>query len=318
MSPSFTTPVTIVPLQEPPGYHQQWFTLGSCFSENIGRRLTQAGFNTCVNPFGVLFNPLSISRSVKRLLGNTLVAEKELFLHGSVWNHYDFSNLHSGVDRQTTLLEMNKAITDASEQFQQAGVLMITFGTSWIYEARQTGEVVANCHKLPANQFIRRRLTMNEIVDEYSKLLSTLPSGMRVIFTVSPVRHWKDGAHENTLSKSVLHLAIDELINLFPSYAYFPAYELVLDELRDYRFFTDDMVHPSDLAVDYVWQQFINFGFSTHTRTIIREVEDFRRMQQHRSIHPDSDEHKAFLRKRELQQEELIKKYPFLTLSTDK
>ncbi len=314
MNTSFTTPVAIVPLQEPLGYHQQWFTLGSCFSEHMGRRLTNAGFDITVNPFGVLFNPLSISRSVKRLLSKTQVAEDQLFAHGSVWNHFEFSNLYSGVDKQTTLLQMNEAITKASEQFREAGVLLLTFGTSWIYELQQSGEVVANCHKLPANRFIRRRLTVAEIVTEYSQLLSDLPAGLRVVFTVSPVRHWKDGAHENTLSKSVLHLAIDELTSLFPSTGYFPAYELVLDELRDYRFFTDDMVHPSDLAVDYVWQQFVNFSFTTYTRTIIREVEHFRRMQQHRSIHPGSDEHQAFIRKTELQQEALSKRYPFLKL----
>jgi len=209
---------------------------------------------------------------------------------------------------------MNERIANASGLLQTAGVLLLTFGTSWIYEHKETKELVANCHKLPGAQFIRRRLTVDEIVNEYAQVLPGLPKALKVIFTVSPVRHWKDGAHENTLSKSVLHLAIDELQRVFPSTGYFPAYELVIDELRDYRFFNDDMVHPSDLAVDYVWQQFINYGFTTDTRTIIREVEHFRRMEQHRSLHPDSDENQAFIRKTELQKEVLLKRYPYLKL----
>lgn len=318
MNPTFTTSVAIVPLQEPPGYHQQWFTLGSCFSEHMGHRLSKAGFRTCVNPLGVLFNPLSISSAIRRICINKPVTEDELFQQGSVWNHFDFSNLHSGVDKIKTLVQMNKAITESSELLLSSGVLLITFGTSWVYEHRQTGKIVANCHKLPANRFNRRRLTVDEIVDEYSLLLTSLPENLKIVFTVSPVRHWKDGAHENTLSKSVLHLAIDKLTSLFNSCTYFPAYELVLDELRDYRFFNDDMVHPSDLAIDYVWQQFVNYAFSPSTRTIIREVELFRQMQNHRSIHPESEEHKAFLRKTELQGEALQKKYPFLQLLPDK
>lgn len=314
MNPTFTTPVTIAPLQEPLGYHQQWFALGSCFSEHMGRRLHHAGFRVGINPFGVLFNPLSISRSITRLLHARSVMEEELFFYGSVWNHFQFSNLHSGIDKEQTLNHMNERIANASGLLQTAGVLLLTFGTSWIYEHKETKELVANCHKLPGAQFIRRRLTVDEIVNEYAQVLPGLPKALKVIFTVSPVRHWKDGAHENTLSKSVLHLAIDELQRVFPSTGYFPAYELVIDELRDYRFFNDDMVHPSDLAVDYVWQQFINYGFTTDTRTIIREVEHFRRMEQHRSLHPDSDENQAFIRKTELQKEVLLKRYPYLKL----
>jgi hypothetical protein len=317
MNPTFTTSVAIVPLQEPLGYHQQWFALGSCFSGNMGRRLSLAGFHTCINPFGVLFNPFSISASIQRLRDTKLVTEEELFMQGSVWNHFDFSNLHSGVDKSVTLQQMNKAITQSSEKLQSSGVLLITFGTSWVYESKLTGRIVANCHKLPANRFNRRRLTVDEIVNEYSQLIASLPEDLKIVFTVSPVRHWKDGAHENTLSKSILHLAVDELISRFSSCTYFPAYELVLDELRDYRFFNDDMVHPSDLAIDFVWQQFVSYGFSPQTRTIIREAEHFRQMQNHRSIHPESDEHKAFIRKTELQREALLKRYPFLNLRAD-
>jgi hypothetical protein len=314
MNVSFTTPVTIEPLQEPTGYHQQWFTLGSCFSEHIGQRLQNAGFNLCANPFGVLFNPLSISVSIRNLIEKKLIDDDELFLNGSLWNHFGFSNLYSGIDKELTVKRMNEQILSASEQFQSAGVLLITFGTSWIFELKDSGTVVANCHKLPGTLFKRRRLSVDEIVKDYSVLMSELPKGMKVIFTVSPVRHWKDGAHENTLSKSVLHLAISELQRLFPDIAYFPAYEIVMDELRDYRFFNNDMIHPSELAIDYIWQQFTHFGFTTDTRSIINEVEQLRQMQNHRPIHPKTVEHRAFIRKADLQKEMLLKRYPFLNL----
>lgn len=314
MSISFTTPVTIDPLPEPTGYHQKWFTLGSCFSEHIGQRLRNAGFSLCTNPFGVLFNPLSISISIRNLLEKKLVVDDELFQNGSLWNHFNFSNLFSGVDKKLTLEQMNEQIVIASEQFLSTGVLLLTFGTSWIFERKDSGAVVANCHKLPGSHFNRRRLTIDEIVKDYSLLLPELPKGVKVIFTVSPVRHWKDGAHDNTLSKSVLHLAIDELQRLFPTIAYFPAYEIVMDELRDYRFFNSDMIHPSDMAVDFIWQQFTHFGFTPDTRTIISEVEQFRQMQSHRPIHPETDEHLAFINKIEFKKELLLNQYPYLIL----
>jgi len=315
METSFTTQVAIHPLKEPMGYPDNWMSLGSCFAENIGQKLRNAGFNTCLNPFGVLFNPLSIEKAIRRLIENKPVGEEELFQYGSLWNHFQFSNLHSGTDRASTLQSMNESIAKATTFLNSTNVLMLTFGTAWIYETTTGGEVVANCHKLSNVNFTRRRLSVAEIVKTYTSLINDLPEEIRIVLTVSPVRHWKDGAHENTLSKSTLHLAVDELIHLFPdSLAYFPAYEIIIDELRDYRFYKEDMVHPSDQAVNYVWNKFTKWGFLSDSRSVIEEVEQFRSMENHRSIHPESQEHKAFINKTKHLRLKLIKRYPYLHL----
>lgn len=314
MDTSFTTKVTIVPLQEPLGYDQQWLTLGSCFSDNIGRRLERAGFTTCMNPFGVLFNPRSISLALRRIISGKEIRADELFQQGSVWNHFAFSNLHSSYTPESTLEGMNRSINKAVDQYKHTRVLILTFGTAWVYEDNLSGEVVANCHKLPADRFRRRKLSVDEIVADYTALFQELPTDMRIILTVSPVRHWKDGAHENTLSKSILQLAVDELATRFSGVHYFPAYELLIDELRDYRFYNDDMIHPSDRAIDYIWQSFARFAFSETTRLISNEVENYRLMENHRSIHPDSEENLAFKRKTAQRREELLHSYPFLHL----
>lgn len=315
METSFTTKVAITPLNEPMGYQDNCLSLGSCFAENIGHKLSNAGFNTCLNPFGVLFNPLSIANTLRRIIANVPVVEEELFQYGSLWNHYQFSNLHSGVDRLATLQAMNKQLAEASAFFKNTSVLMLTFGTAWIYEVKESGEVVANCHKLPADTFIRRRLTVAEIVEIYTKFISELPEGLRIILTVSPVRHWKDGSHENTISKSTLHLAIGELVNLFPSVvAYFPAFELVMDELRDYRFFDDDMVHPSNLAIRIIWERYKQFAYSEETRKMIFRVEKYKMMLTHRPIHPESREYKLFQDKVSQERQSLLTDFPFLTI----
>lgn len=314
MDGTLSTKVTIRPLTESPGYHDKWMSLGSCFSDTIGTRLQQAGFSVCRNPFGVLFNPFSISSALKRLINNRSVTADELFQYGSLWNHFQFSNLYSGINLQHTISEMNNRITAAAEFLTNTSVLMITFGTSWIYEDKLSGTVVANCHKLPGNRFIRRRLTIAEIVNDFSELMHTLPGNQCVIFTVSPVRHWKDGAHENTLSKATLHLAIDELTRQFSNAVYFPAYELVIDEFRDYRFYKEDMVHPTDVAVSLVWSRFTEFCFTTDTIEIAKKAEQYHRMDAHTSIHPETPEHQEFLVAKENYRNQLISQYPFLQL----
>ena len=313
MEQSFTTKVTILPLQEPLGYNHNWLTLGSCFSEHIGDRLKQSGFSICQNPFGVLFNPRSISLSIRKLMSGELIKHAELFQTGSIWNHFSFSNLYSGVDTDEVINTMNQQLQQAKSHLQSTSVLMLTFGTAWIYEEKESGRVVANCHKLPAQRFNRRRLTVSEIVDDFTDLINQLPAGIKIVFTVSPVRHWKDGAYENTLSKSILHLAIDELTTLFSNSVYFPAYELVVDELRDYRFYTEDMVHPTPQAAHYIWKKFSDWCFSSDTKEVIKKTEHYHLLKNHRPIHPGSMEYFQFLQKTEDEKISLLKEYPFLT-----
>lgn len=307
----FRTPVTLPVSTTKIGYADCILTLGSCFSEHMGSRLQRAAFDVLSNPLGVLYNPSSISSTLRRLHENRAFKKDEFFQTGSIWNHFDSSNLLSGSDLKLTLTQLNSRVEEGHNILRKADVLMLTFGTSWVYES--DGRVVANCHKLPAAQFSRRRLTVEEIVEDYRDLFNQIKSNsLQVVLTVSPIRHWKDGAHENTLSKSILHLAVDQLCREFEFVHYFPAYEIVLDELRDYRFFASDMLHPSDDAIQYIWEAFVNTFIAEEDQQLMTRINQFRSQQEHRSLHPDTPEDLLFRSRLETQRTELIGLHPFL------
>ena len=309
----FRTIVNIESSASPIHYQDGIMTLGSCFSENIGRKLQTAYFDVDVNPFGVLFTPVSVAKSIQLMIDNKQFSADDLFHQGSLYYSFAHSSLFSGSNAEEVLARMNQRMEVAVDNLQKARFLLITFGTAWVYEYE--GEVVSNCHKLPASTFQRRRLTVAEIVSNYKQLIQTLKiqfPELRLVFTVSPIRHWKDGAHENNLSKSILHLAVEELQHLFSFVSYFPAYEIQLDELRDYRFFSPDMFHPSEVAVEYIWKRFGEVYFSTDTQKLLYRLEKIAMQINHRSIHPDSEEHRKFLNQLERQKSELVKEYPFL------
>jgi len=312
----FRTIIEIEPSKQKISYENQLITIGSCFSENIGQRLKNAYFQVDSNPFGVLFNPVSIKNSLDILLEKKLFTENDIFKNGSLWSSFSHSTLFSSVDQTECLAKINNRIEAAINHIQQADYLLITFGTAWVYLLKETGELVSNCHKLPSNNFIRKRLTIEEIVEAYAVLLKKLHQlnpDLRIIFTVSPIRHWKDGAHANNISKSILHLAIAALREKYDFIDYFPAYEIQLDELRDYRFYATDMFHPSDTAIDYIWKRFSETYFSEETLLIKTELEQLNAQLNHRSINPDSQEHIAFIQSLERKKMLLAQKYPFLS-----
>lgn len=312
----FRTEVEISPAKNQISYKNQLLTLGSCFSDNIGQRLNNAFFQVDINPFGVLFNPISIKNSLGILVNEELLSESDLFKHGSLWSSFSHSTLFSSVDKSECLNNINLRIKTASAYLREANFLLLTFGTAWVYELITTGAVVANCHKLPANNFVRKRLTVEDIVTVYSdllKLIHQLNPGLQVVFTVSPIRHWKEGAHDNNLSKSILLIAIEQLNKQFNFTDYFPAYEIQMDELRDYRFYAADMLHPSETAIDYIWEKFSQAYFTTETMQIKTDLEQFRASMNHRPIHVASQEHKLFVQSHEKKKKELILKYPFLS-----
>lgn len=233
--------------------------LGSCFAENIGKKLNDAFFQVDVNPFGVLYNPVSIRNSIQLLLENKLFTQEAIFENKGLWQSFSHSSQFSDTNKEKCLTNINKRFESAFDFFNKTDFLLITFGTAWVFEDRKSGNVVSNCHKLPANCFNRRRLTVDEIVADYSTLITELKiklPNLRILFSVSPIRHWKDGAHENNISKSTLLLAVEALQQNFYQVDYFPAYEIQIDELRDYRFCAVDMQHPSEVAVDYIWSRF--------------------------------------------------------------
>lgn len=311
----FRTVVEINPYPEKITYESNIMTLGSCFSEHIGKKLQNAFFQTDVNPFGVLFNPVSIRNSINLLLENKNFTENDIFQHGSLWKSFHHSSLFSANTPEECLLKMNLRARKGMENLAKADFLLITLGTAWVFEHIETKEIVSNCHKLPASRFVRRRLSVQEIVGECIALLHKLKilyPNLKIIFTVSPIRHWKDGAHENNLSKSTLLLAVESIQKLFQNVTYFPAYEILLDELRDYRFFATDMLHPSELAIDYIWQRFSETYFSQKTNQLRKRLEQLSDQMAHRPIHPESIEHSYFIYNLQQQKSQLKTEFPFL------
>ncbi|WP_289226589.1 GSCFA domain-containing protein, partial [uncultured Bacteroides sp.] len=223
--------------------------LGSCFAAEMGERLLNIKFRCNVNPYGVIYNPLSISVALREIEAGKSYGTEELFLFRELWHSPMHHGEFSSSDKEKVLENINTRLREAHAAFSQLDYLLLTFGTAWVYESKESGRVVSNCHKQPEAKFTRRKLSVDEIVFDYRNLLSDVlvrNPKLKVLFTVSPIRHVRDGLHANNLSKATLLLAVEQLQTLFPEHAfYFPAYELLLDELRDYRFYADDMAHPS-------------------------------------------------------------------------
>lgn len=264
------------------------FVLGSCFADNIGGKMVDLGFDVCVNPFGTIYNPVSVCNSIARLTSGIPFTEDECVPMGAGSDLICSFSHHTSFARRTDdefLNVANACLEEASRRWKAATKVIITLGTAWIYEYTRSGEVVSNCLKINAKEFTRRRLTVRETTTLLMNMVARHPD-KEFIFTVSPIRHLKDGAHGNQLSKSTLLLALDEVIAKFPERCeYFPAYEIVLDELRDYRFYAPDMVHPSEQAVDYLWTRFAAFAVpSAEFPELEARRKEFLRSR-HRPIH---------------------------------
>ena len=256
MMPNLTTPVIVPQLPFNVDYSTGIVSLGSCFADEIGARLQEGDFHVELNPFGALYNPASIAAAVRRLMEDREIGMEDLVEHEGLWHSWHHHGSFSRTTPEETLAACNGRIQQAHKALKEASMLMVTFGTAWVFE--KEGEIVANCHKLPPQMFVRRRMTVEEIVALWQPLLqelSTYYPKLNVLFTVSPIRHMADGAHGNQLSKSTLLLAVDELVRNTRCH-YFPSYEIVLDELRDYRFYDEKMTHPTSVAVDVVWERF--------------------------------------------------------------
>ncbi|MFA6644001.1 MAG: GSCFA domain-containing protein [Bacteroidales bacterium] len=295
---------------------------GSCFSENIGIRLQQSKFNVDVNPFGILYNPMSVSSSIRRLLDKTEFTESDLVFGNEMYHSFMHHGNFSDTDKDICLKNISDRFNKASDFIEKTDLLLITFGTAYVYRLNQSVEearndVVSNCHKFPADNFVRARLTVEEITEDWINLITVLKSvnpNLKFIFTVSPIRHWKDGAHENQISKSILHIAIDKLIsNFIDDMYYFPAYEIMIDELRDYRFYEEDMNHPSSFAVDYIWKQFSKTYFTDITMTINKEWGQIMKAVNHKPLFPATSSYRNFLKKTVSNMNDFALKYPFLS-----
>lgn len=294
------------------GYPEAVFLTGSCFAENISVKFREAGFRIDVNPFGILYNPASISQSIRQLMEEKTFTAEDLFQEQGIYHSFSHHSRFSGGDPERMLAEINLRVKTSGAFLRESKVWIITFGTAYAYRLKSTGDTVANCHKLPDRHFTRKRLEIAGIVSDFEDLIREVRSfnpSVKIVFTVSPIRHWKEGAHENQLSKSILLLATDQLVKNHPDCFYFPSYELLLDDLRDYRFYAADMLHPSAQAVGYIWEKFSAHCFDEETRGCIREWIDIRKALDHKPLNPDSDTHKAFRERAEEREKIFLKKH---------
>ncbi len=309
----FTTPVDIPHACKEITYQDKILLLGSCFADNITKHLQSAFFQVSSNPFGTLYNPASIARCLQ-LLQQThdasparVASSIPLTRHNGLWHSMLHHGEFSANNKDDLMLRISQSLEQGAEHLSNANVLILTFGTAWVYE--QNGAVVSNCHKIPASQFNRRCLSVMEILNLCHTILQLpLLQDKHIIFTVSPIRHLNDGLHANQLSKSVLLLSIDQLIsnlqnsppnpsNIIPTSCldYFPAYEILLDELRDYRFYADDMLHPSEKAVEYIWERFTQTYFSSDTLKDMQSLQKLYASLHHTPLHPDTADCQRFL-----------------------
>lgn len=289
------TSVNISPSEKKIGYKDKILLLGSCFADNIGAKFAEHYFQNTINPYGTLYNPASIAKAVLDI--GYRISDIGLVEHKTLWHSLAHHGSFSHMDKEILIQRCEDANRLMNNALNTATTIIVTFGTAWVYEYE--GQVVANCHKLPANRFAHRSMTVNEIVALWQPIVASMPD-KQWIFTVSPIRHIKDGLHANQLSKAILLQAIDQLCRLSTrchQLSYFPAYEIMLDELRDYRFYAEDMVHPSSVAVDYIWQRFVETYMTMDTQNEMRTLHQLWRDRQHRFLHPDSLEAHTFQEK---------------------
>lgn len=270
------------------------FALGSCFAERISERLSRAKFAVTSNPFGVLFNPTSIAKALERLADSRAFAVCDIREGREGYFSFEAHSSLDGRSQTEIFANLNQAVAQGSKALREADWVIMTFGTAWIYE--REGRVVANCHKQPASEFSRRRLSVEEIVEMYGQLFDGVLRDKQVILTVSPVRHLGDGLQENSVSKAILRLAVEELCERYENVYYFPSFEIVMDDLRDYRYYAEDMAHPSKVAVDYVWERFCEYALSQRALQLLPRIEQIVRAAEHRPFNPNGEQHKAFCR----------------------
>ncbi|ASV32687.1 GSCFA domain-containing protein [Maribacter cobaltidurans] len=315
------TQISLEPASGQIDYSSRILLLGSCFSENIGKKLEYYKFQTFQNPFGILFHPLAIENLVQRTIEGKAYQQDEIFERDGIWRCFDaHSELSSGF-KEELLKGLNDAIFHTAKALKESSHIIITLGTSWVYEHKERNAIVANCHKVPQKDFAKKLLSPAEIelsLQNVMALIQKVNPNAQIIFTISPVRHIKDGFVENQRSKAHLITAIHSVLSSraqSKELAYFPSYEILMDELRDYRFYEKDMVHPNELAVDYIWEKFSKVFISEASLETMQEVKSIRQGMAHRPFIPDSEKHQLFLKNLKNRIKELQKKLPFIDFS---
>ena len=280
-------------------YNARLVLIGSCFSENISHKLAYYKFNTFSNPFGILFNPIAIENLITNAINEKKYSEKDVFQLNERFHCFDAHSDLSAANSTELLQNLHLAIETTHQQLKTASHLIITLGTAWVYRFIETDKIVGNCHKIPQKKFLKELLTVDEItasLDNITALLKAFNPKVNIIFTVSPVRHLKDGFIENSQSKASLLTAIHQIVNKRDQIYYFPSYEIMLDDLRDYRFYNNDMLHPNETAIQYIWEQFQKVWISENTMLTMKKVETIQKGLTHKPFNENSDQHQLFLK----------------------
>lgn len=296
-------------------------TIGSCFSDNIGNLLKINKFNTLINPFGILYNPISIKQCIEKIIEKCNFKENDLIFYQEIWHSFYHHGKFSGENKAEVLRKINTSISESHKTLNQVDYLLVTFGSSYVYKYLENNLIVANCHKIPQKRFSQEMLKLNEIFKEWQLLIEIIKSfnpQIKIIFTVSPIRYLKYGNEMNSISKATLILLISQLKNTFDNIDYFPAYEIFMDDLRDYRFYKDDMIHPSEEGIKYVWQKFCEIYFKKETMDILEKVKSINLSLNHRPIHPQSLEHKKFINLQLEKINQINQRYPQLDFDCEK
>lgn len=295
-------------------YDSNIFLLGSCFSENIGNKLSHFKFQSIQNPFGILFHPKAIETLITNAVNQKVYSSEDVFLQNEVWHSFDVHSSLSSENDKSLLKKINSAISVTNKKLKEASHIIITLGTSWVYRFIETDTIVANCHKIPQKKFLKELLTVDEITKILSTILVLLKSinkNIHITFTVSPIRHLKDGFVENTQSKSNLISAIHTIL-VDTNVSYFPSYEIMMDELRDYRFYAEDMIHPNKTAINYIWEKFVDTRFSEESLPTMKEIEAIQKGILHRPFHEKSEQHQHFLEKIVKRKNKIKSQFPFI------
>lgn len=308
----FRTEIELKPWVEPIGYDSHIVCLGSCFAQNIARRLERSRFRVVESPTGILFNPVSIARSME-MMANGVVDEASLIEADGRYLSYDFHSSLSGSSHEDATKIMEEALRIGRKAIRESDLVIATLGTAWAYSLKERGCVVANCHKQSAALFERRLLTLNEITESLERIVEHAPR--RVLLTISPVRHIGEGMEDNSLSKALLRVAVNEIVSKHRDrVAYFPAYEIMMDDLRDYRFYSSDMVHPSELAVDYIADKFFEVALTKEAKSLKQRVDKIVQATEHRPFNKTSAAYRRFVE----QQLEAISAIEKVDLSKEK
>lgn len=297
-------------------YNSKVLFLGSCFSENIAAKFSYFKLQSLVNPFGILFHPKAIETFIANTINEKEYTASEVFHHNEQWHCFDAHSRLSSIAENDLLEALNTSIKQTYEYLKTTSHIILTFGTSWIYRLIETDRYVANCHKVPQKKFLKELFSVEQIHDSLAAidaLIRTINPEITIINTVSPIRHLKDGFVENSISKSHLISGVHEVVASNKRQFYFPSYELIMDELRDYRFYTEDMLHPNQVAIDHIWERFKSVWIAEEAFDTLKEIDGIQKGISHRPFHPNSDAHQSFLDQLELRKTQIISRFPHVT-----